>query len=112
MPLPPVSDKVQKHQTTPPSGVGLQFEKEMPPPGPFQFPPPGTFLSASAPPYGRTSHASVQDEGSPVVDVENSWESPDDNETEDPLDWSKGFLGPRFPSLAKEQGRNSYTREQ
>ena len=52
------------------------------------------------------------DEGSKVVDVEDSWESTDEDETEDPVDWSKGFLGPRFPSLAKEQGRNSYTEEQ
>ena len=110
--LPPVSDKVQQHQTTPPSGVGLQFDKILPSPGQFQFPPPGTFLSASAPPYEKTSHASVHDEGSKVVDVEDSWESTDDDETEDPVDWSKGFLGPRFPSLAKEQGRNSYTEEQ
>ena len=28
------------------------------------------------------------------------------------MDWSQGFLGPRFPSLAREQGRNSYAKEQ
>ena len=108
-------------RTTRPSSIVLNYPSEMPPPGSFQFPPPTpshfNFLPASAPLYVRKNKESVQNEESPVVNVsssdkEGSWEDEDEDEAEEAVDWSKGFLGPRFPSLARERGKNSFEKEQ
>ena len=45
-------------------------------------------------------------------DKESSWEDEEEDETEEAVDWSsRSFLGPRFPSLAKENGKNSFEKD-
>ena len=87
-------------------------------PGAFHFPPPNpsqfNFQQATAPLSVRRNKESVQIED-PVLDVsssdrESSWE--DDEENEEDVDWSRrSFLGPRFPSLAKEKETSSYEKD-
>ena len=44
-------------------------------------------------------------------DKESSWEDEEEDEAEEAVDWSRSFLGPRFPSLARERGKNSFEKE-
>ena len=108
-------------RSTRPHRVVLNYPSEMHLPGAFQFPPPNpsqfNFLPATAPLYVRRNKESVQIEESPVVNVsssdkESSWEDEEENETEEAVDWSgRRFLGPRFPSLAKENETSSYEKD-
>ena len=102
-------------RTTRPSSIVLNYPSEMQTSRSFQFPPPTpshfNFLPASAPLYVRKNKESVQIEESPVVNVsssdkESSWEDEEEDEAEEAVDWSRSFLGPRFPSLARERGKN------
>ena len=45
-------------------------------------------------------------------DEESSWEDDEENGAEEAVDWgSRSFLGPRFPSLAKEKEKGSYEKD-
>ena len=106
-------------RSTRPHKVVLNYPSAMHLPGAFHFPPPNpsqfNFLPATAPISVRRNKESVQIEENPVLDVsssdrESSWE--DDEENEEDVDWSsRSFLGPRFPSLAKEKETSSYEKD-
>merc|ERR1712002_1047882 len=81
-------------------------------PAPSQF----NFFPASAPLSVRRNKETVQIMENPVTNVSSSdkeggWE--DDEENEESEDWSsRNFLGPRFPSLAKEKETSSYEKDE
>merc|ERR1712002_1170757 len=81
-------------------------------PAPSQF----NFWPASAPLSIRRNKETVQILENPVANVsssdkESGWE--DDEENEEAVDWSsRNFLGPRFPSLAKEKETGSYEEDE
>ena len=104
---------------TRPHKVVLNYTAEMRLPGAFHFPPPNpsqfNFQQAPAP---LSIRRPVQIED-PVLDVSSSeedegWEDDEEDEEkveedEEEVDWSsRNFLGPRFPSLAKEKEQGTY----